>query len=231
LVKRGESRPRPYLYLPDASPDRGASNVGFESFPSGHSSQAWCSASFAVVDHMYSRPRASWRENAAVGFVGGALAAVTGYMRVRAGQQLPERRDRRRVAGDVFGAVVPLVHHYIHPTDPGPDRRMEAWLQSLAGAVAGSCWSWLPDRRSPPRREGRPGRSPRVARGRGQTPPAWSLRNVPGARRRCGWSVFCAGTVRKGSSRILSAQFVQCGSIEQRPGICHYSTPGVPVPG
>lgn len=138
VLKRGISRPRPYLYLP-GSPlsNRGAADEGLLSFPSGHSSHSWCAASFAVVDHLLSRPQASWQEDAAVGLAGGFLAASTSYLRVRAGQHFPSDVIGGGLIGSACGAGVPLLHRYMSNGRKAdwPDRTR--CLSALAGVGLG----------------------------------------------------------------------------------------------
>jgi membrane-associated phospholipid phosphatase len=142
ILKHGASRPRPYLYIsgvehPGAHGAAEAANA-FLSFPSGHSSGNWCIVSFGVTDHVLSRPRASWREHAAVGFVGGALAAYTGWLRVRAGLHFPSDVAAGALLGSACGAGVPLLHRYVIDDRPSPHPSRGAWLGALGGTMAGA---------------------------------------------------------------------------------------------
>ena len=147
IVKRSVSRPRPYLYSngvehPGAQGAAAAGNA-FLSFPSGHSSGNWCIISFGVTDHVLSRPRASWKEHAAVGFVGGALATYTGWLRVRAGQHFPSDVAAGALIGSACGVGVPLLHRYVIDEEPAPRPSRRAWLGALGGTLAGTAATLL----------------------------------------------------------------------------------------
>ena len=147
VLKRGVSRPRPYLYSngvehPGAQGAAAAGNA-FLSFPSGHSSGNWCIISFGVTDHVLSRPRASWKEHAAVGFVGGALATYTGWLRVRAGQHFPSDVAAGALIGSACGVGVPLLHRYVIDEEPAPRPSRRAWLGALGGTLAGTAATLL----------------------------------------------------------------------------------------
>ena len=142
LLKTSISRPRPFAYqsasnrptdsLYDASSDR-----AFESMPSGHATTGWCAATFGIVDHLLTRPQGGWLENAAVGFAGGCLATTTSALRVEAGQHFPTDVMVGAGIGITSGVTVPLAHRYLAngARVPLPPRR--AWLEAVAGTLAG----------------------------------------------------------------------------------------------
>jgi membrane-associated phospholipid phosphatase len=155
-LKRSTSRPRPTLYQdPWVGPSRTAA-WDFESMPSGHASRAWCGASFAVVDHLYSRPQAGTWEDVAVGFASGALAGVTAALRVRGGAHFTSDVLVGSGIGAVCGAAVPALHTYEcrrsspsavsvarpgtslpdHPSSVRPGLRR--WLVALASLTVGA---------------------------------------------------------------------------------------------
>jgi membrane-associated phospholipid phosphatase len=141
ILKRGVSRPRPYLYqsVGGTGPsERSRTDDPFLSFPSGHSSHAWCAAAFAVVDHALTRPRASGWENAAVGLGGGLVATTTGWLRVRAGQHFPSDVAAGAAVGGLFGAAVPLLHRYGSAGERAPMPPARSWIHSLEGVGAGT---------------------------------------------------------------------------------------------
>jgi membrane-associated phospholipid phosphatase len=142
IFKRGVSRPRPYAYLGESDrPDDGRYDVSsasaFESLPSGHTAVAWRAASFAISDHLLTRPDADWREHAAVGFVGGALAAGTAALRVEAGVHFPSDVIAGSALGIIGGAGVPWLHRYVVGRERAPLPRRAAWLGAVAGTAAG----------------------------------------------------------------------------------------------
>lgn len=142
IFKRSVSRPRPYAYLGESDrPSDGRYDVSsvpaFESFPSGHTAVAWRAASFAITDHLLTRPDADWREHAAVGFVGGALAAGTAVLRVEAGVHFPSDVITGSAIGIVGGAGVPWLHRYTMGRERAPLPRGAAWLGAVAGTLTG----------------------------------------------------------------------------------------------
>ena len=140
-LKPAISRPRPYTYLPEAErPDDprydATSPDAFYSFPSGHASDAWRAASFTIVDHVLTRPAADWREHAAIGFVGGALAGATSALRVEAGAHFPTDVVGGAAIGIVVGGGVPLLHRYVADDGASAPPR-SAWLGAAAGTALG----------------------------------------------------------------------------------------------
>jgi membrane-associated phospholipid phosphatase len=142
LIKIGDSRPRPFTYVPASSlPDhdryRTDDKRAFHSMPSGHASTTACAASFAITDHLLTRPQAHWLERAAVGFTSGALAASTASLRVEAGQHFPSDVMAGAAIGTATGIGVPLLHRWIAGDHVTPRPTGHAWLQAGAGAVVG----------------------------------------------------------------------------------------------
>ncbi len=137
-LKSAVSRPRPFLYLPVS--ERTPAQLGespFDSFPSAHASHAFCAAAFAVVDHLRSHPDAGWKEQAVVGFVGGALAATTSLMRVEAGLHFPSDVTAGALIGTAAGTAVPLLHGYDGGTGPAARAPAKSWWASALGLAGG----------------------------------------------------------------------------------------------
>jgi len=137
------SRPRPYTYLsiserPDHSKYDVQASRAFESMPSGHATTTWCAASFGVVDHVLTRPAADWKEHAAVGFAGGALAASASVLRVEAGQHFPTDVLVGTGIGIAGGVTIPLLHRYVIGNEPAPSPSRDSWLAAAAGMAAGT---------------------------------------------------------------------------------------------
>jgi membrane-associated phospholipid phosphatase len=143
VLKNSTSRPRPYAYLPaerrwDEPAYDVTADAAFQSMPSGHSSLAFCAASFAMTDNLISRPRARWVERVGVPFVGGALAGMTAAMRVEGGVHFPSDVIAGGLIGTSCGVAVPLLHRYFDAggrTAPRPSAR--AWGEAIAGLLAG----------------------------------------------------------------------------------------------
>jgi membrane-associated phospholipid phosphatase len=143
VLKNLADRPRPFTYLPvDQRPTTPAFDVtadeAFRSMPSGHATLAFSAATFAMTDHLISRPNASWQERVAISSLGGVMAGMTGLLRVEGGQHFPSDVIVGGLIGTASGITVPLVHHYI--TADGhraglPSGR--AWWQAIAGYVGG----------------------------------------------------------------------------------------------
>jgi membrane-associated phospholipid phosphatase len=143
IIKNSTDRPRPFTYLPiDERPDNPAYDVtsdeAFRSMPSGHATISFCAASFAITDHLLSRPEADWKEHAGVGFIGGLLAGLTASLRVEGGQHFPSDTIVGALIGSAGGTGVPLLHHYIGAGGRrGKMPSGRAWWQALAGEAAG----------------------------------------------------------------------------------------------
>jgi membrane-associated phospholipid phosphatase len=142
ILKRSASRPRPYTYLSDSErptePQYDVSKPGaFQSFPSGHATASWCAISTGVLDHLRSRPGASWKEHAAVGLIGGVLGTATASLRVEAGQHFPSDVAAGAAIGIASSAAVSLLHRYAAGDDRSPWPPRRSWLASLAGTAAG----------------------------------------------------------------------------------------------
>jgi membrane-associated phospholipid phosphatase len=142
LIKVTVSRPRPFTYLPESerpSDSKYAVDAtrAFLSMPSGHSCTAWCSAGFAITDHLISRPTAGWVERSAVGFMGGLLATSTSALRVEAGQHFPTDVVAGGAIGAAGGVAVPLLHRWFRGHERAPLPPARAWLQTAASTVVG----------------------------------------------------------------------------------------------
>jgi membrane-associated phospholipid phosphatase len=142
IIKRTAARPRPYTYLPDSErPEDSQYNVtkvqAFQSFPSGHATASWCAVSTGIIDHLRSRPHASWQEHAAVGLIGGVLGTATSSLRVEAGQHFPSDVAAGAAIGITSSTVVSLLHHYAAGDDRTPWPRRKSWLAALGGTAAG----------------------------------------------------------------------------------------------
>lgn len=143
VLKNTFDRPRPYTYLPGAERPTNASydvlaEEAFRSMPSGHAVGAFVGASFAMTDHLLTRPDASWQERVAVSSFGGFLAGMTATLRVRAGQHFPSDAVVGGLIGTASGVLVPLVHDYVGPEGrkvAGPPSR--AWWQAIAAELGG----------------------------------------------------------------------------------------------
>jgi membrane-associated phospholipid phosphatase len=137
-LKASIARPRPILYEGSWSGDYRPSSWDFESMPSGHASRSWCAASFALVDHLYSRPGARAWENATVGFAAGAVAGATAALRVRGGAHFPSDVLAGAGIGTACGVGVPLLHGYHVNGRPVPRPGRRRWLVAAGGLAAGT---------------------------------------------------------------------------------------------
>lgn len=143
VIKSSVSRPRPYDYVPVSQrpKEKGydvTAKEAFRSMPSGHATIAYCGASFAMVDHLISRPDASWLEHFGVGFVGGVLAETTAGTRTEAGQHFPSDTIVGALIGATGGIVMPVFHEYVGTRKCRlPWAPARAWLQVLAGEALG----------------------------------------------------------------------------------------------
>jgi membrane-associated phospholipid phosphatase len=121
VLKRIISRPRPYTYLPVYErSERGAnwatSDQTFESFPSGHATAAWASATVAVSSLAMRRDDLSPTTHFLNGLAAGGLATSISLLRVEAGMHFPTDVGMGAVIGATAGTVVPLAHEGFHLT-------------------------------------------------------------------------------------------------------------------
>lgn len=126
-LKLGTSRARPLAYNPDPRIDDRLrrSRYARRSFPSGHTSAAFAGAAFLGEVHARlhpDRPSRHWVRGGGL-----ALAALTGYARVRAGHHFPSDVLAGAAVGTLVGWLVPRLHE--RTLDP-------ARLDTPAGADA-----------------------------------------------------------------------------------------------
>jgi membrane-associated phospholipid phosphatase len=117
-VKLGVGRVRPLAYNPDPRipDDLRQSRYARRSFPSGHTSAAFAGAVF--TGEVYARLHPDRQSRHWVRGGGLALAALTGYARVRAGHHFPSDV----LAGAALGALVGWVVPWAHERDLDPAR-------------------------------------------------------------------------------------------------------------
>lgn len=111
LLKKAVSRPRPYMYFdsyPQEKVDDGDWN---ESFPSGHTTMCFMSASY--VTYMFSTryPDSPWRLPLSLSAYG--LAAATGAMRMASGNHFLTDVLAGAALGTATGFIIPWVHDQI----------------------------------------------------------------------------------------------------------------------
>lgn len=109
-LKLATARVRPLAYNPDPRIDDGLrqSRYARRSFPSGHTSAAFAGAVFIGEVHARLHPDRSSRHWVRGG--GLALAALTGYARVRAGHHFPSDVLAGAAVGALVGWLVPRIH-------------------------------------------------------------------------------------------------------------------------
>lgn len=109
-LKLGTARVRPLAYNPDPRIDDRLrrSRYARRSFPSGHTSAAFAGAVFIGEVHARlhpDRPSRHWVRGGGL-----ALAALTGYARVRAGHHFPSDVLAGAAVGSLVGWLVPRLH-------------------------------------------------------------------------------------------------------------------------
>jgi membrane-associated phospholipid phosphatase len=137
LGKTEIARPRPYTYLaeadrPTSAPYDVTNARAFRGMPSGHAATAWTAVGLGIAEDLLARPHASARERMSIGALGGALAAATSVLRVKAGQHFPSDVIAGGALGLAIGVTLPLLHRGDAPSPSG-----RAWLEAAGGAVVG----------------------------------------------------------------------------------------------
>ncbi len=108
IIKGSVQRPRPYLYPDNLDPATVVEAYDQKSFPSAHTSNTAAAAIFfgrAFADYY---PRSKLRPY--VWTVAAGLPAVTGYLRIRAGEHFPTDVLAGYVLGTAIGYTVPALH-------------------------------------------------------------------------------------------------------------------------
>lgn len=109
-VKGSFRRTRPYMYNRSLSYEekRKEGSDSRKSFFSGHSSEAFCAASFTATVFSDLHPDSPVKY--AVGTAAFSLAAATGYLRYRAGMHYPTDIIAGAAAGALTGYLIPALH-------------------------------------------------------------------------------------------------------------------------
>jgi membrane-associated phospholipid phosphatase len=108
VLKAAFLRPRPYLSFDDTPEDVAESDDRNLSFPSGHTSTAFMTASFAT--YVFSRGKTDSRGKWAFGIAAFSLAATTGALRVAAGMHHATDVLAGAAIGTFAGLSVPWLH-------------------------------------------------------------------------------------------------------------------------
>jgi membrane-associated phospholipid phosphatase len=110
LLKGLVRRPRPLAYNTDPRipPELRRSRHAVRSFPSGHTSTAFAAAVF--VGEVYARLHPDDASRHWVRAGGLALAATTGWLRIRAGRHFPSDVLAGAIIGSLAGWAVPRLH-------------------------------------------------------------------------------------------------------------------------
>ncbi len=110
VIKALVRRPRPFTYNPDPRIDDRLrrSRHAVRSFPSGHTAGAFMAAVFAGEVYAHLHPDDPARHWIRAG--GLAVAAATGWLRVRAGRHFPSDVLAGAAIGSLIGWAVPRLH-------------------------------------------------------------------------------------------------------------------------
>lgn len=108
VVKSTVRRPRPYILDENIDPDKVLSSSDRASFVSGHTSGTASAAFFFARSFSDYYPDSPWKPY--VWGVSIALPALTGYMRVRAGQHYPTDVIAGYLLGGTIGYLIPTLH-------------------------------------------------------------------------------------------------------------------------
>jgi hypothetical protein len=114
IVKTTVRRPRPLLYCPSVSIDKKVSEGkwGTQSFYSGHTSKAFCSALFFASVYSTLYPRSPFRY--ALWPLSLGIAGTTGILRYVAGEHYPTDIIIGAAVGSLIGYGVPAIHRNLN---------------------------------------------------------------------------------------------------------------------
>ena len=109
IVKGAVHRNRPFLYNTELTPEERLSERDPSlSFFSGHTSIAFCSATFLATTFSRIHPTSPWRFAVWSGAL--TLAAGTGVFRYAAGKHFPTDIMMGALVGSVTGILIPILH-------------------------------------------------------------------------------------------------------------------------
>lgn len=108
ILKGVISRPRPYVHRSDSSSELIEDRDGYFSFPSGHTSVAFMTASFST--YIFSQGDSSKALKWTMGLSTFSLAALTGILRVTSGAHYPTDVLAGAILGSSVGFAIPFMH-------------------------------------------------------------------------------------------------------------------------
>ncbi len=111
VLKALISRPRPYTHRSDSSADIIDERDSYFSFPSGHTSIAFMTASFST--YVFSQGESSRNAKIVMGASSFTLATLTGVLRVTSGAHYPTDVIAGAVLGSGIGFFVPYMHRVL----------------------------------------------------------------------------------------------------------------------
>lgn len=109
MLKGSISRPRPYIFRDDTSAEMLNERDGYFSFPSGHTTVAFMTASFS--SYVFSKGESSDELKLLMGLSTFSLATTTAVLRVISGAHYPTDTISGAVLGSVIGFAVPYMHY------------------------------------------------------------------------------------------------------------------------
>ncbi len=111
LLKKAVSRPRPYMYYDSYPQDKVDEGDWNESFPSGHTTMCFMSASYVTYMFNTRYPDSPWKLPLILSAYG--LAAGTGAMRMASGNHFLTDVLAGAAVGTATGFIIPWVHDQI----------------------------------------------------------------------------------------------------------------------
>lgn len=111
LLKGVISRPRPYIHRDDVSKELEDDRDSYFSFPSGHTSIAFMTASYST--YVFSQGESSKKAKWIMGLSTFSLATLTGVLRVTSGAHYPTDVFAGALFGSGVGFIVPYMHRVL----------------------------------------------------------------------------------------------------------------------
>lgn len=142
MLKGAISRPRPYIFRDDTSDEMLNERDGYFSFPSGHTTVAFMTASFS--SYVFSKGSSSDDMKLLMGLSTFSLATTTAVFRVISGAHYPSDTISGALLGSIAGVAVPYMHYKASYSNDNNQSQNSDYAAAFVAIGTGigivSCW-------------------------------------------------------------------------------------------